>query len=175
MPNLSAPAVLTAGTLASTATTTFDGSTVTVHARSELSGLDLAGLVKIESVVTDLTATTDGATTTLSGGTVVTGAELLGQAITIDAEAIHVDEKAGGGASPPAAALDDAVEALGIDITVAAPMEQASDTAGQLASAGRRIDLELSDRTFPALDDVLGPVDLLPPRSSERGGGKEWV
>src|SRR3546814_5015274 len=86
MPNLSAPAVLTAGTLASTATTTFDGSTVTVHARSELSGLDLAGLVKIESVVTDLTATTDGATTTLSGGTVVTGAELLGQAITIDAE-----------------------------------------------------------------------------------------
>src|SRR3546814_4938689 len=75
MPNLSAPAVLTAGTLASTATTTFDGSTVTVHARSELSGLDLAGLVKIESVVTDLTATTDGATTTLSGGTVVRSEE----------------------------------------------------------------------------------------------------
>src|SRR3546814_19043416 len=86
MPNLSAPAVLTAGTLASTATTTFDGSTVTVHARSELSGLDLAGLVKIEDVVTDLTAPTDGATTTHSGGTGVNGAERLGQANTTDAE-----------------------------------------------------------------------------------------
>src|SRR3546814_2128087 len=42
-------------------------------------------------------------------------------------------------------------------------MEQASDTAGQLASAGLRIDFELSDRTFPMLDDVLGLVDLLPP------------
>src|SRR3546814_13748874 len=42
-------------------------------------------------------------------------------------------------------------------------MEQASDTAGQLASAGLRIDFELSDRTFPVLDDVLGLVDLLPP------------
>src|SRR3546814_17449996 len=104
MPNLSAPAVLTAGTLASTATTTFDGSTVTVHARSELSGLDLAGLVKIESVVTDLTATTDGEHTTLSGGTVVTGAEPLGQAITTAAEGDTVPREAAGDAHTPAPA-----------------------------------------------------------------------
>src|SRR3546814_6509672 len=54
MPNLSAPAVLTAGTLASTATTTFDGSTVTVHARSELSGLELGRASCRERVCQDV-------------------------------------------------------------------------------------------------------------------------
>src|SRR5687768_17822146 len=58
-------------------------------------GIDVVGLLTIDSVVTDLTATTDGATASATGGTVVSGARFLGQPVTIDAEGIHPAEGSG--------------------------------------------------------------------------------
>ena len=160
MPQLGAPAVLTAGASSSAASTATDGSTVSLHARSSISGLDLLGILTIESVVTELTATADGATATVAGGTVVTGARLLGQPVTIDSSGIQPAEGSGSGPNPGVGALDGALQALGIRVTVASPVQQAAETAGQLAAAGLRIDFELSDRTFPVLGEVL---DVLPP------------
>jgi hypothetical protein len=153
MPAFRAPAVLTAGSAASTATTSTDGATVTVRARSELSGIDLLGLLRIESVVTELTAVSDGATTTTSGGTVITGATLAGQPVTIDSEGIS-------SAQPGVALVNDVLGTLGIRVTAAGPPPGGEPTAGQLTSAGLRIDFELSEETFPVLGDVL---DALPP------------
>lgn len=153
MPAFRAPAVLTAGSAASTATTTTDGATVTVRARSEVTGIDLLGLLRIESVVTELTAVTDGTATTTSGGTVITGATLAGQPVTIDSEGLA-------SAQPGVALVNDVLTTLGIRVTAAGPPPGGEPTAGQLTSAGLRIDFELSERTLPVLGDVL---DALPP------------
>jgi hypothetical protein len=42
-------------------------------------------------------------------------------------------------------------------------VEHDGTTAGQLASSGLRIDLEISDRTIPALSQLFGLLDALPP------------
>ncbi|MGH9273610.1 MAG: hypothetical protein ACRDZU_03095, partial [Acidimicrobiales bacterium] len=60
MPALDAPAVMNVGSMSSTATTTTDGATVTVHSRSVIDDVNILGVVTIESVVTDLTASSEG-------------------------------------------------------------------------------------------------------------------
>ena len=59
MPVLAAPAVLHAGTMSASASTT-RRRRVTVRSRATVSGFNLLGLLKIDSIVTDLTATSDG-------------------------------------------------------------------------------------------------------------------
>src|SRR3546814_8709445 len=94
MPKAIAPAIASFGTLASLATTDVDGSTVTVRARSEMSGFSLLDVLKIESIVTDITVSSNGEENTVNGGTTVDGATLLGLPDTIDAEGSHVDREA---------------------------------------------------------------------------------
>ena len=159
MPFLAAPAILRAGTLSASASTTLDAGTVTVRSRTAITGVDLLGLVAIDSIVTDLTATSSGGETTTEGGTVVTGATVLGQPVTIDASGIAAGNGSGG-SNPVVDAVDEALRQVGITLTVAEPVALAGGSAGQLAAAGLRIDLEASERTFPALGDAL---DALPP------------
>src|SRR3546814_12310984 len=71
--------------------TTLFRSTVTGRARSEMSGFSLLDVLKIDSIVTDITVSSTGEETTVTGGTTVAGATLLGLPATIDAEGIHVD------------------------------------------------------------------------------------
>jgi hypothetical protein len=187
MPGLDAPAVASAGSISSKATTTSDGSTVTVHARSQVSDLNVLGIVTIGSVVTDVTATSDGTTTTLTGGTVVTDAEVAGMPVTIDANGIRstpgsgaktgdpVSDLLGTLVSPTMATVNDVLSASGLRITVLPPTKTGGDDSGQLIAGGLMIDFELSDRTAPELEQLLdtipsmdnpvpgvpGPADLL--------------
>src|SRR3546814_4128310 len=59
-----------------------------------MSGFSLLDVLKIESIVTDITVSSTGEETTVTGGTTVAGATLLGLPATIDAEGIHVDREA---------------------------------------------------------------------------------
>ncbi len=154
MPLSSAPAVASFGTISATATTETDGATVTVHARSEVTNLDVLGVVTIGSVVTDLTATSDGAHTKATGGTVVSHGAVAGTPVDIDATGVHA---ASGGN-----ALNDLLAKAGIRITVAGPVQTGSPSATTLTAGGLRIDLELSDRTFPALKMLLDAVPFVP-------------
>jgi hypothetical protein len=164
MPALGAPAVLNVGSLSSRATTTTDGSTVTVRSFTQLTGINILGIITIDSVTTDLTASSDGQDTKLSGGTTVVGASAVGQPITIDVDGIHQAPGApsilGGLLGPIAGSLNDILRAVGVHITLAGPVELDGRAAGQLASAGLRVDLELSPTTFPQLAALL---NALPP------------
>lgn len=173
-PRLEAPAIATVGSMKTEATTTTDGLTVTVRARTEISKFDLLGIVTIESIVTDVTATSDGVQTTVEGGTTLGKATVLGDPVTIDADGVEsqpgepppripllgdlfdLDDVLGLGGGDVAEALED----LGIRITVLGPVAQEAGTVGQLSAGGLRIDLELSRRTLPLLGEVL---DSLPP------------
>lgn len=149
MPGLSAPAVATAGSISSLATTSTDGATVTVHARTAVQDFDLLGVVTIASLVTDVTATSDGEKTEVTGGTVVSGAAVQGQPVTIDATGVHGPNKS----------LNSQLAAAGIQITLAGPVSEEGETAGQLTAAGLRIVLD-SKPAAPAVGQVTG---LVPP------------
>jgi hypothetical protein len=159
-PRISAPAIATVGTARSHATTHTDGSTVTLVAESSLSDFDLLGLLTIDGVSTSLTVTSDGVKTTTSGGTVITGASALGQPVTVDADGIHPQKGARGVQSAAVTAVNEALKTLGLRVTVASPIQQESPQAGQLISAGLRVDLEVSEDTYPQIGDLL---DQLPP------------
>ena len=173
MPASSTPAIATAGTMSSTATTTFDGSTVTVHARSELSDLNVLGLVTIGSVVTDLTAVSDGTQTTVSGGTVVSDALVLGTPVEIDAGGVEpapgattttnpISGLLGSVTGSLSGSLNDVLAQAGLHLTVAGPVQQSDDQAGLLQASGLRIDFELSDQTFPALRTLFDALPVVP-------------
>ena len=162
-PRATAPAIVTFGTARSHTTTHTDGSTVTLEASSTLSDFDLLGVLTIDSVATRLSVTSDGTTTTTSGGTVVTGASVLGTPVVIDADGIHPREDARGVESAAVTAVNDLLTGLGLRITVASPVEQEAPQAGQLISPGLRVDLEVSEKTFPQIGDLLGQLPPLPP------------
>jgi hypothetical protein len=149
MPALAAPATATAGSIASRASTVTDGSTVTVHARTQVQNFDLLGVLTIASLVTDVTATSDGMKTELTGGTTVSGATVQGEPVTIDATGVH---DANG-------QLNDQLAAAGIHITLAGPVEQQGETAGQLTAAGLRIVLD----SLPAQPVLAQLAGLVPP------------
>ena len=162
-PGLDLPAVVSIGSLASYADTVTDGSSVTVHARSEISSLNILGLIQIESIVTDLTATSTGTETTVSGGTVVTGASLAGTPVEIDDDQVR------------AAGIDlsSILEPLGITITLPGPSEVEVANAGQLASSGLRVEIRASASTTPVLSDILNalpPIEPIIPGAPEPRG-----
>jgi hypothetical protein len=158
------PAIATFGGATASATTKTDGTSVTVHAVSKITGFDLLGLIQIEGITTDITATSKGGETELSGGTTLGRATLLGQPITIDENGIHPKKGAttilGALLQPLTGALNEVLKTAGINITLAGPQKLEGSTSGQLASTGLKIDLELSSTTQPALAQLL---DAIPP------------
>lgn len=151
MPAADAPAIATFGSLSALATTQTDGSKVTVRVRTKVSDFKLLDIVTIDSIATNLTAVSDGKKTIVTGGSVVSGAAVLGRAVTIDATGVQ--------GSP---ALNDALARAGIRVTLPVPVKQQGATAGQIASSGIRIDLELSDRTVPVLASLAKAVPPVP-------------
>jgi hypothetical protein len=152
MPGLAAPGVATAGSIVSTATTTTDGEKVTLHARTEVQSFNLLGIVTIESLVTDVSATSDGVKTDVKGATTISGAAVAGSPVTIDGEGVH-------GAGQP---LNEQLAAAGISISLAGPVEQDGDTAGQVMAAGLHIviDSKVSQPVIGPLLDLVPPNDL---------------
>ena len=171
MPGSSAPAVATFGTMTSTASTSTDGSIVTLHGHTEISAVHILHVITIGSIVTDITATSDGTAMHLAGGTVVSDASVLGTPVEIDDNGVHPKADASTTTTSPIGALtgggvdnlNDALAQMGLHITLSGPKQLGDDTAGQLTSDGLRIDFELSDRTFPALKQVLSAIPALPP------------
>jgi hypothetical protein len=146
------------------ATTNTDGSTVTVHAYSEITDIRILSILRIGSLVTDLYATSSGGETELSGGTTVTNASIMGQPVTIDVDGIHAPDGGppilGGLLGSLLGPLDDLLGRLGITVTLAGPNELSGGGAGRLATNGLRVAVELSPDTLPAL---VALIDALPP------------
>lgn len=168
-----APAIANLGSMSSSATTEFDGSTITVRARTEVADFDLLGLLTIDSIVTEVVATSSGDGTEVSGGTTIGGASLLGEEVNIDENGIH-PKPDGDGKQPPSLLepllgpvrevllpeVTDLLEQAGIRISVPGPVKAEGETTGELGVTGLRIDIEVSNETFPVISQLS---DLLPP------------
>ncbi len=160
MPGAIAPALATVESSVSEATTQTDGAIVTVRSLTRTEGFDFLGMLKIDSIITDLKATSEGAATKLSGGTKISGASLLGQPVTIDTAGIHADDS--GTDVSRTGQLNQLLAGAGIRVSLAEPTQSVGGAAGQRAANGLRIDFELSPQTFPIialLTDMLPPLE----------------
>jgi hypothetical protein len=126
------PGFLRIGGVTSSTLTDIEDGKVVSRARTELAGVDLLfGLLRIQSIVTDLVADSDGTAGASAGTTEVTGATVLGQPVVIDGNGIHLDRQpAGTTTTAPPNPLATVTGALG---------------AGQAAGAGGAVTTPLDD------------------------------
>lgn len=165
-PAADVPAVASVGSMAAEATTSVTDDAVTVRARSRVSRFSLLGVFTVDSITSDATATSGGGPPALTGATKLSGASVLGRPVTVDADGVHLAPGSPplpglGGLGLPGGTLDEQLRAAGIRITLARPVRQEGESAGQLAAPGLRIELELSNRTFPLLTQLAEAVPSL--------------
>ena len=102
------PAVVDVGAVEVVARTELVEGQVVGRTRVHQSDVSLlAGLIRIESVVTDIVATSNGETAATRGTTTVNGVTVLGLAASIDGEGVHLAE-----ALPAPSPLDPATEPI---------------------------------------------------------------
>lgn len=110
------PAVF--GAARTTASTKATANAAVATARSEVKNFDLAGVLKIQSIVSTAKATSDGAKSSGAANTVISGATVMGQGVTIDETGLHF-----GDTNTPIDAVvqqvaKQALDAAGIKVTV---------------------------------------------------------
>jgi hypothetical protein len=81
--------VIDLGTVDATSESIVSGGEATAHVRVEVDGVDLAGIVSIESLVTDLALTSDGTKVDHSESTKLAGVRVLGREAVIDGSGVH--------------------------------------------------------------------------------------
>lgn len=160
MPAFVAAPILSAGSMSAATSTTLDNDSVVVKSHSELGQVDLLGVLRIDSLVTDLEAVSSGAEIELSGGTIITGAFVLGQPVTIDANGVRA-EPGYSGPSPAVEGLNELLASAGITVTLSSPVDQSSGRQAERVAAGLRIDLVISEETLPVLESLGDVTDIV--------------
>lgn len=162
-PKVDGGAIANIGSMSAIATTATNGSSVTVKAQSKVGGISLLNVLKIDSIVSDVSATSDGTDTKLTGGTKIVGAELMGRAVTIDRNGIKLAKNTLGLPNLLGSGLNTALKTAGIRITYAGPQEIDSKNTGRIATSGLRIDFAFTSRSVKLLANLF---DSLPPIDS---------
>lgn len=114
--------IATSGAFASSSRVALQGArTVEAEAESSVERLSLLdGVVEIGSVRSQAKAVSDGAKATAEGVTTVTGMTVAGVPVTVDGDGLQVADT--GVPNPlPAATVNDAVEALGLQVLLTEP------------------------------------------------------
>lgn len=122
--------VASSGVMASSSRVALTGpGTVVAEAESSVERLSLLdGMVQIGSVTSAVTATSDGVTAKAEGVTTVSGMTIAGVPVSVDGTGVHVD----GTDVPnplPQQAVNDAIEALGLQVLLTEPRTTTSGGA----------------------------------------------
>lgn len=157
------PGILTIGAITSQTDTHVEDGQVVSRVRVELGGLDLlAGLIHIDSVVTDLVATSNGADSGSDGSTTVAGASVLGLPVTIDATGIHFTQPPASPSTTAGNPIGDPLDPLGLGAVGEALQPVADAISGLLTSVLGTANAALED-LFAASGislRVLDPVEV---------------
>jgi len=116
--------------------TRLDAGKVVSEAVTELQGVEIAGVIHIDSIKTTASGDTDGNVATLDHGIVITGVTVQGQGATIDESGIHLGSQGAPNPLDPAVAgANQAVKAMGMQAYVTKPVEnQSTGGAGTVHS-----------------------------------------
>lgn len=143
------------------------------RSRVELTGVDLfAGLLHIESIVTDLVANSDGAAAASAGGTTVTGATFLGTPVTIGPDGVTTGEPSAPETLIPLAevfgtanaSVQELLSASGITIRTLEPFESVDGASAERTANGLIVEMNYDGRGDNPLAALLAaiPSDDLP-------------
>ncbi|MCU1374047.1 MAG: hypothetical protein JWO68_1333, partial [Actinomycetia bacterium] len=106
-------------------------------AESQLQGVEIAGLIKIDSIRTTAKGTTDGQAATTDQDVVITGVTVQGQGATIDSTGIHLGPQAAPSPlDPVVSGANQALKAFGMEAFVTKPIEQTGAGGAGLVRSG---------------------------------------
>jgi len=161
---LAIPLLFDIGGVTSEATSLVENGIAITRSRSELSSVSiLAGLIQIESIITELEATSDGVEATATGSTTATGVTFAGLAARLDEDGLHLVEEPSGGNDITEQVTDnvpfgDIADGLGqvvdpIDSALASLLENVDGGLDELAEqSGIHINL------YPTVTTVAGAM-----------------
>jgi hypothetical protein len=176
------PAIVAIRSLHTESRTILESDAITATSTTSVSGIDLAGLVRIGSLVSTASVRSDGTDATCSGSVRVSDASIMGTAITIDDDGIHLP----GQSSPPlgiGGLVAQALKASGVQVRLLGGTDGCSGSLGNRTSAGLLVEIptpafgpvsagglqvvlastsaSAGGSTVPPLDDAAGtPIDV---------------
>ncbi len=125
------------GTQTSLASSGFDPSGVVSMAESAANDINFfGGIIKVDSVVSRLTARSDGEKATLAGTTTIAGAEIQGMGVTIDPNGVHAGDQEGPDSAAAQQAVNQVLNQLGASLELAKPVDSISGAQGSRALGG---------------------------------------
>ncbi|MCU1373065.1 MAG: hypothetical protein JWO68_351, partial [Actinomycetia bacterium] len=131
------PSVVSAARVVTKGRSYLDGGTAVALAESQLEGVEIAGLIKIDSIRTTAKGTTDGQAATTDQDVVITGVTVQGQGATIDGTGIHLGPQAAPSPlDPVVSGANQALKAFGMEAFVTKPMEQTGAGGAGLVRSG---------------------------------------
>lgn len=138
------PGVMRTASSRTVSTSLLEPGLVSGSSTSTVYGIDIGGLVKIDSVSSTSTVTSDATTSTCVGKTTVTGATVGGQPATLDGDGLRVDEQpvAPGVNVNPAG---DALAASGIKVRVLAGAASCAGPNGSQSTPGVLVSIPLPE------------------------------
>ncbi|MCU1484461.1 MAG: hypothetical protein JWN67_1207 [Actinomycetia bacterium] len=132
-----APNVVSAARVVTRSRSYLEGSAVTSVAETELGGVEIGGLIKIDAIRTVARGTTDGAQATMAHEVTVSGVTVQGQGATIDQDGLHLGPQTSENPlTPVAAGANQALAGAGMEAFVTKPSEYRSAGGNGLVSSG---------------------------------------
>ncbi|MFN2543860.1 MAG: hypothetical protein ABR600_04705 [Actinomycetota bacterium] len=132
-----AAAAFVTGDFSSSSKTEIKGDSAISEATAEATDLTIAGIIHIDSVISEAQAVTDGEKGTVSGETKVTGATVQEQGVTIDEMGVHVADQTVPILDPiNSSQVQQALAQLGITMKVAAPVDNTKGATAERMLGG---------------------------------------
>lgn len=133
---------------------------ITATSTTTLKGIEVAGTLTIDSVVSVASVTSDGVTSRCSGGVTISGAKVDGTPATIDDDGIHLDQQAPVGGVGAGPALDQVLTASGLRARTLGGVDGCTEAFGSRTTSGILVTIPLPEAAvIPAaggLNVVLG-------------------
>jgi hypothetical protein len=159
--DFSQPSVVSAARVVTTSRSFLDGGTATGIAETQLQGVEVAGLVKIDTIRTVAKGTTDGDAATTDQDVVISGVTVQGQGATIDGKGIHLGPQSTPSPLDPAVAgANQALQAMGMQVFVTAPVEQTGTGGAGIVRSGSVVVVWVPPNSGQTFTVVLGGASV---------------
>jgi hypothetical protein len=137
------PGVFAVRSSRTVSTSLLEGGGVTGTSTSTVEGIDLGGMVQIDSIVSTATVVTDAVTATCDGGVVVNGVTVDGQPATIDEDGLHLEDEPALPTGPLAEVLRPDPGSSGVTVEVLGGSDGCAGATGTRSSAGLLVSIPL--------------------------------
>jgi hypothetical protein len=162
------PGALSVHSSRTVSTSLLEGSEVSATSTSTLDGIDIGGVVTIESIVSTASVVTDAVSATCGGDVVLNGVSVNGQAATVDADGLHLQGESVLPAGPLADATQPDLGATGITVRLLGGVDTCEGPTGSRSTSGVLVSVPL-----PAAGSIPpgGHLDVILASTSASAGG----